>query len=264
MNIFQAEFFQRALIAAFLISLVASLLGVFVILRGMAFFSDAIAHSSFTGVALGLLLGIEPLWTVFAVAIIVAALLPIVSRLSNLSQDSTIGILYALSVSVGLLIAGLLPQGLRGIESYLFGDILAISRADLFVFSGFAIIAVLLFILLFRALLLITFDPEVAKVLGVRTIPVEILFTVILGLAVAMAVKLIGAILLPVLFIVPPAAGKTMSRSLKGMVISSVLVGVVSALGGVLLSVIINAPTGPTIAALGVLIFFLCLIFRRL
>jgi zinc transport system permease protein len=262
MSIFELPLFYRALAAGLIVALLAGTLGVMVVLRRMAFFSDAIAHASLTGIALGLLLQLEPLLSAIGFSVLVSIGIAILSRKNTLALDTIIGVFYSAAVALGVIII----NGLSGIrvnlEGFLFGDILAITSQDLIVAAVLAIVVLVGFALLFNALVQLALSKEMAKVHGIRVDLNEFIFMVLLALTVAIGIKLVGIILIGPLLIMPAATAKNMSRSLVGMLGTSIVVALVGVVIGFLASVFLNTPTGPTIVLAMAVLFAGSLIVR--
>lgn len=263
LEILTYPFIQKALLSGIIVGAVCSLLGVFVVIRKMSFFGDAISHSAFTGVALGFLLGLNPSVTALIFAIIVAAGMGYLQNRGNLSADTTIGIFFSGSAALGLLIISLLRGYRADLFQYLFGDILAISNQDVVIASalGLAVLGSMSFLM--RPLLQITFNRDLAKVTGVKVEFYEYMLMLLLAVTVAVSLKIVGIILVTALLIVPAAAAKNVSANFRQMVAWSVFFGISSAIVGLAASYVLDTSSGPTIVLTSVIIFGLTLIRRR-
>jgi zinc transport system permease protein len=257
-------FMQRALLAGLILGALLAGLGIFVTLRKMAFFGDGIAHASLAGIALAILLGWAPLPVALAWAVIVALLIWWLEHEARLSSDTLIGIFLTASMAIGVLLisrtAGYQPELL----SYLFGNILSVTRADLgLTVVVAALIAVWLMVSL-RSLTYMSLAEENAAVAGVRTRLQSALLYVALALATVLGVKTFGIILVSALLILPPATSRLLSRSFREYLINSLLVAEVTVLAGLCLSYRFDLPSGAAIVALGTGLFFVGLVGRRL
>jgi zinc transport system permease protein len=257
---FTEAFMQRALIAALLLGPLCALLGVFVTARRMAFFSDTIAHGALTGVALGIWLGLADLtvpMVLFSLAI--AAGILYLKEKTDLLTDTIMALLLSGSVALGILILSLVKGSRSEIHGYLFGDILAIETKDVWIAAIlFVVVGIGLFSWL-SPLSLITANEELAHVCGVPVRLVNYVFVLALTVAVALSIRLLGIILVTSLIVVPPATARNLSRNLRQQLISSVLVGVIGALGGTLLAYRLDVPCGPAIVLTCIALFVVSL-----
>ena len=240
------DFLVRAGLAGLGTALAAAPLGCFVVWRRMAFFGDATAHAAVLGVALSLALSLP----VFAGAMVVALAMAVaVDALDGRGQgmDALLGVLAHSALAVGLVAASFL-QGVRlDLMAYLFGDILAVSRADLAViWAGAAIVAGLV-AWRWSRLLLATLDEDLARAEGVDPRLERRILTLALAVTVAVAIKVVGALLIAALLIVPAAAARPLARTPEGMALAAALIGAASALGGLAAAWHLDTPAGPSI-----------------
>jgi len=263
LDILAYPFVQRALVSGVIVGIVCALLGVFVVIRKMSFFGDAISHSAFTGVALGFLLGINPSLSALGFAILVAAGMVYLQNKGNLSADTTIGIFFSGSAALGLLIIALLRGYRTDLFQYLLGDILSISDRDLMISVVMGIVVVGVMSRIMRPLLQITFNRDMAKVAGVPVERYEYLLMFLLAATVAVSLKIVGIILVTALLIVPAAAAKNISANFRQMVAWSVIFGVSSSILGLAASYWLDTSSGPTIVLTSILIFCITLAARK-
>lgn len=262
MELLSYPFLQRALVAGILIGFLCAFLGVFVVLRKMAFFGDAVAHSSFTGIALGFLLGINPSLSALLFAILVAVLMVYFKKHITLALDTLIGVFYATTAGLGILMIGLL-QGYRvDLFQYLFGDILAVSNDEIFFILAIALVALVFLVYYRSAWTQILFNQELAQINGVNIVAMEYLLMILLAVTVAVSIKAVGIILVISMLIIPAAAAKNIATSLKGMVILSTIFGILSALFGLLLSYSFNTASGATMILTSVVFFIGSTLYR--
>ena len=258
MSLWDFEFMQRALVAAAVAGPVCALLGVFVTLRGMAFFSDAVAHAALTGVALSLLLeqalaqwgarlpgGAEPvLLLVFCLGI--AGLMAWLFERTSLRADTVVAFCFTGSVAFGVLVMKKL-EGYRNLDATLFGDINAIAWSDVVWLGALAALAVAFVGFNLRGLTLSTLQPDLARSDGLPARRLNYLLVMLVAAMVAFLIKMFGALLLSALIVIPAAAGKLFAMSFRGMLVLSVVLGLVCATGGVLAAWEFDTATGPTI-----------------
>lgn len=251
------DFFIRAIIGGIGVAVVAGPLGCFVIWRRLAYFGDTLSHSALLGVALALLLELNITFTVFCISVVVAMLLMLLQRRASLSSDALLGLLAHSALAVGLVVLAFMTWVRVDLMGFLFGDILAITRADLIMiwFGGVAILIAL--IKIWRPLFAATVSYELATAEGTRPDFASIVFTVILAAVIAVSMKIVGVLLITALLIIPAAAARRFSKSPEQMALIAIIIGVFSVWLGLSGSLEFDTPAGPSIvvAALSFFIF---------
>ena len=251
------DFFWRSLLAGVGVALVAGPLGCFVVWRRMAYFGDTMAHSSLLGVALGFLLGIDLMLGVFAVALVVALLLFAFQRQRQLASDAVLGTLSHASLSLGMLVISLMTWVRVDLMSYLFGDILAVDVEDLLWIYGGGGVALGALLWIWRPLLAVTVDEALAQAEGIPALRLQLVFMLLIAGLIALAMKIVGILLITSLLIIPATAARRYSRTPEQMAMGAALVGVASVGLGLTTSLHFDTPSGPSIVVAAVL-FFLC------
>lgn len=262
MSIFDLPLFYRALAAGLLVALMTGSLGVMVVLRRMAFFADAIAHASLTGIALGLLLQLDPVWAAIGFSVLLGLGIAWLSRSNVLAFDTIIGVFYAAAVALGVIIISSLSGPRVDLFGFLFGDILGVTNQDLVIAAVLTVAVLVIFSLLFNSLIQVAVNKDLAKVNRVKVDRNEFIYLALLALTVAVGIKLVGVILIGPLLLIPAAGGKNLSRSLVGMLGWSVLLAIAGTLLGLYGSVWLNTPTGPSIVVALALLFGGTLVVR--
>lgn len=254
-----ADYFSRALVAGIGLAAVTGPLGCFVVWRRMAYFGDTMAHSALLGVALSILLSINMNLGVFAVAALVAGALLLLQRQNTLSTDALLGILSHSSLAVGLVIVGFLTQVRIDLMGFLFGDILAVSLQDITIIYGGGI--AILFILWrnWRPLLAATVSPDLAEAEGLRPEASRIVLMLLMASVIAIAMKLVGVLLITSLLIIPAATARRLSATPEMMAIIAALLGAVAVAGGLFGSRNWDTASGPSIVVMALVIFLLSL-----
>jgi ABC-type Mn2+/Zn2+ transport system permease subunit len=256
------DFFLRALLAGVLVGFLAANLGVFVILRKMTFFSEAISHSSLTGIALGLLLGINPLLGAVGFSLLIALGIASLAKRRTVSLDTLIGVFFSTALALGVILIGKL-QGYRvDLFGYLFGDILGVSRTDIYLILVLTVITTVLLFLFFRVWAKIAFHGDLASVEGIHVALHDRLFLCLLALVIALGIKLVGAVLIGPLVIIPAATAKNLSWNLRSVFVLSSVIGVGATLLGLLLSFYTSTASGPTIVLVSATAFGLSFLAR--
>jgi len=255
LEIIQFPFMQRALLAGILLAVLLSLLGVFVVLRRMSFFADGIAHASLAGVAVGIIFSVSPLVVALPLTVIFATVIWWIERSGILSADTIIGIIFTSGMALGVLLLSLQPGYQPELISFLFGNILAIQSAELWMVLGIGLVAVLFIFTNLRGLVLFSLDPDTAHVSGIKTNYIHFALYVLLALSVVLGIKVLGIILVSALLIIPVASAKLVSCSFKQLVILSIIFSECTVLAGIVVSYYLDTPTGPTIVLVGTVLF---------
>ncbi|MFA6235626.1 MAG: metal ABC transporter permease [Bacteroidota bacterium] len=254
-------FMQRALIEAILIGGICAVIGVYVVLNGLSFIGAGISHSTFAGVVIGLLLGIDPLITALLFSTAVALSIGWVSEKTDLKHDTSVGIFFAATMALGVLLIGFLKDFYVDVFSYLFGNILALTATDVWISGGMTVLIGVIVFALFKEFLALSFDAEVASVMGLPVRFLHYLLLVLISLTVVLSVKSVGVVLVSALIVTPAAAAYQLTVNFRRMMLLSVLIGVGSAVSGLLLSYWIDFPSGAGIVLIATVIFFFAWLF---
>ncbi|MFN3973067.1 MAG: metal ABC transporter permease [Gemmobacter sp.] len=257
------DFLIRAALAGIGLSLATGPLGAMVVWRRMAYFGDATAHAAILGVALALATGL-PLGA--GTLIVALAMAATVSTLAarGWAMDTTLGVLAHSALAFGLVAVSFLPGVRTDLSALLFGDILAVSRADLtFIWSGSLLVASLL-VWRWQALLTSTLSEDLAHASGLNPDRERLVLTLALALVVAVAIKVVGALLIAAMLIIPAAAARGLARSPESMAALAVVAGILATMGGLALSLTLDTPAGPSIVAVAACTFTLSAVAGRL
>lgn len=252
-NMFES-FFTRAILAGIGIAAVTGPMGSFIVWRRMAYFGDTMAHSAILGVAIALMLSISPIVGVFAVAVFAALVLALLQRRGTLSADSLLGLLSHSALALGLVLVSVLPNVRIDLMSLLFGDILAVSVTDLAVIYGGGTLVLAVLAWLWRPMLAGTISEDIARAEGFHPERTRLIFMVLLASLIAIAMKILGVMLITAMLIIPATAARRISRSPEQMALFAALAGIAAVLLGLWASLNFDTPSGPSIvvAALGV------------
>lgn len=255
LTIFQLPFMQRALIAGIALGLILPFLGVFVTLRRMSFFGDGIAHATLAGVAIGIVAGVSPFLSALAIGALFGAGVYLLERKTNLSSDALIGVLFTGGLALGIVLISLQKGYQPELLSFLFGSILSVGAQDLWIILVFSAFIVSALLILLRPLTLLALDKESAWLYGVRTEILDFFFYVLLSITIVLGVKLLGIILVSALLIIPSTIAKMLAPSFKTLIGASVAAGEIFIVSGLLISYLLDLPSGATIILVGVLVF---------
>ncbi len=256
MEILQYTFMQRALMSAVLIGIVCSVIGVYVVLKGLSFIGAGIAHASFGGVALGYFLGWNLVGTALGFCLATAWGIGLVSRKGHIREDVAIGILFSATMALGILLVSLLKGYNVDLIGFLFGSVLAVTPEDLWLTLGLGVAILLAVGLLYKELLFITFDAEMAQVVGVPATRIYFLLLGLMAVTIVVSIKVVGIILVEALIVTPAAAAYQLTHDFRSMMALSIGIGVGSSVAGLFLSYFINTPSGGTIVLTATLVFF--------
>ena len=253
------DFFLRALVGGIGVALLAGPLGCFVVWRRMAYLGDSLAHGALLGVALGLALGIDFTLGIIAVCVALVAMLLLLQRQRRLAGDTLLVILAHGALSLGLVAVSFVRGARLDLMAYLFGDILAVSHADLiWIYAGGALILIVI-AFLWRPLLAITVHEELARAEGARVTFVSIIFMLLIALSVALAMKIVGVLLIASLLVIPAAAARCLARTPEQMAVLASGAGCLAVAGGLFDSLEWDTPSGPSIVVAALLVFLLSL-----
>jgi len=256
-------FMVRALIGSVLVGVMCPLVGAYVVTRNLAFMGDALAHAVLPGMVLGFIVGINPAIAAVPTGVTVAVLVRIVSRRAGLSTDTSIGILFASMFALGLAMLATATTIRVDMEDLLLGQLLAISRTDIYVSLGITIMVILGLIALHHWLLFASFDPVGSQVLGARTNIVDYVFLVMLALVIVIGIQAAGVILVMAMLVTPAATAYLLVRRFVSMMIAAAAIGTAAAVAGLYISYHFNLPAGPAMTLVASGIFVLALSFKR-
>ncbi len=257
MDILAYGFMQKAFLAAVMTGLLCSLLSFFVYLNRLSFMGAGVSHAMLGGLALGVLLNLNPLYTGSLFAILVALLVGYISKYGKIQADTVIGIFFSTGMALGITLISFKSGYYPELFSLLFGNVLTVTAADLWVLAAVMVLVLLFIFIFFKELLAISFDEELARANG---LPVNFLYLgllVSLALTVVASVLVVGIVLASALLVIPAAAGYRLCANYRAMLLCSVATGIVSGLAGLLFTYHYDVPSGAAIVLCASAIFFL-------
>jgi zinc transport system permease protein len=254
------DFMLRAGLAGAGVAIVAGPLGAFVVWRRMAYFGEALAHSSLLGVVLGIVLGILPWVAVLGVSMTVAVLLYAMDQSKRATLDAAIGIIAHGALATGLVLLAFVETARVDLFAYLFGDVLAVTWHDLWLIYGGGAVIMGVLAHFWHAMLSVVVSEEVASVEGVNIPQTKLVYLLMLAVVVAAAMKIVGVVLIVALLIAPASTARQIAHSPEQMAVLASLAGVLSVIGGLWGSYQFDTPAGPSIvmAAIGLFVVALC------
>jgi ABC-type Mn2+/Zn2+ transport system permease subunit len=257
----QYDWMQRAVVSAILIGIICSIIGVFIILRGMIFLGEAIAHSAFAGAALAILLGYnDPIMFILVFGLVTAIGVNYINEKNLMNDDVIIGISFTSFMALAILFIGMMDTYSSNVQSILFGRILLITQRNYLLLIIFTVIISLTIIGLKKELYFISFNEELARSSGINVSKINYVFMILIALAIDVSITAIGAILVFAMLITPAAAAFQWTYKLNRMLILAVTFGIISSFGGLLLSFLYDLPSGATIVLLSTFIFIVSFI----
>jgi zinc transport system permease protein len=255
-------FMQRALVAGVLVGLLASYYGVFVVQRRLSFLGIGLSHAAFGGVALGLLLHINPMWVAVPFTVAVALGINAITARGHVAGDTAIGVLFAVAVALGIVFLSLRQSYTADAFAYLFGSILAVQPADLWVMGGLALVTIAA-VPLWGRWAYATFDRDLARADRVPVGWDDAVLVTLLAITVVAAVKVVGIILAAAFLVIPAATARLLARTFRGMTSLAMGIGAITAVGGLLASYVLDMPSGATIILAQAVLFAVALSAAR-
>ncbi|MEW6163113.1 MAG: metal ABC transporter permease [Nitrospirota bacterium] len=256
------NFMQRAMLAGLFIALSCSILGIFLILRRDAMIGHGLAHVTFGGVALGLFLKITPLLVAVAVAALCAIGVVELKKKASLYGDTAIGIFSSIGMATGVVLASLASSFNVDLLGYLFGNILAIEKAEVLIAIILTIVVLLVIVLFYQELLYITFDPESAKTSGIHVARLDSVLAILVAVTVVLGMKVVGLLLVAALLVIPSAAGLQLAGSFRQAVLFSCLIAAGSLVSGLFMAFYWDLPASGTIILSSFVIFVILFCVR--
>ncbi len=256
-------FMQRGLLAAIIVGVVCAVIGSYVVLRGLAFMGDALAHAVLPGIAIAFLVGRNILVGAFLAAIITALGIGLVQRQGRLREDSAVGIMFVGAFALGILLISSMRSYSVDLTHILFGDVLAVSLQDLAMISALGVSILVIVLLLYKEFLLVSFDPIMAATTGLPVTWLNNGLLILLSLTIVTGLQVVGNILVVAMLIAPAATAYQLTDELWHMMLLSVLFGVVAAVVGLYLSFWFSVASGAAIVLTAVVIFFVVLLLTR-
>ncbi len=255
------DFMQRSLMAAALVGGLCSVIGVFVVLRGLAFAGAGTSHAAFAGVALGYLIGWPPMLLAVLFGLATVWITGWAEEKGQMKLDVSIGILYTTTMALGILFIGLMKTYNAEVYGYLFGSVLSVTTDELTLIGVLSLLILGLILLFTKELYFIAFDQDMAEASGIPARPIFFLLLALVALTVVVSLKTVGAILVFAMILIPASTAYQLTHSLWSLTLYSVTIGVSTAVTGVLLSAIWDIPSGPAIVLLATSVFFLSIFF---
>ncbi len=263
-EIFEYGFMQRALLAALLVGTLCSTISFFVVLKRLSFLGAGISHTALGGIALGLITGVDPIFSGSVFAVGTAMSTGYISRIGKISEDTIIGIYYAAGMALGIALISSFKGYYPELFALLFGNILSVTVHDL-IFMALAMVIITVFVIIFfKELLMICFDEEMAEAGGLPVVVIYMGLLAAMGLTVMVSIQLVGVVLVAALVVIPGAIAYRLSKNFRGMLFLSIVFGLAGSFGGLLISYYYPVPPGAAIVLVLAVIFALAMVARPL
>ncbi len=262
--ILEYQFLQNAFIAGILASIACGIVGVIIVEKKLVMMSGGIAHTSYGGVGLGYLMGFEPIIGAFLFSMCAALGIGYIKRKGGTRSDVIIGLFWSLGMALGILFIALMPGYPPDLSSYLFGSILAVTKADLYLMIILSIIVLLVIVVLFNDWKAYLFDEEFAAIIGLKTAFLEYLLLILIAMTVVVMIRVVGIILVLALLTAPAAIAGMLTSNLKNRMAYSVILGSAFCIIGLWISYVMNIASGAAIVILSVLCYLLVYTVRSI
>jgi zinc transport system permease protein len=254
-TIFEYQFFQNAIFTAVLTSILAAMVGTYIVSRRIVFIGGGITHASFGGIGMAYFLGLNPFFGAAVFAVVSAIGIEWMSMKGKVREDSAIAIIWSFGMAIGIIFVFLTPGYTPNLMSFLFGNILSVGKSDIYLLLAFCLFNILFFSIFRRPIIHTAFDPEFSRVMGLQVNFFRYAMSVIIGLSIVLSIRTIGIILVLSLFTIPQLTAMVFTRDFIKIMPLAALWGIIGSLAGLLLAYAYNIPSGAAI------IFFLTLQF---
>ena len=258
---FSFAFMQRALVASVIVGVVCAVIGCYIVLRSMAFLGDALAHAILPGVAVAYLVGVNLLAGALVAGLLVAVGISFVSRAGTIKEDTAIGIFFAAALALGVVLISTMRTYAADLTHVLFGNVLGVTNADLWITGGLAAVVLGLVLFLYKKLLVVSFDPILGRTLGLNIHGLRTGLFLMLAATIVVALRTVGVALVAAMLVTPPAAAYLLTRRLPVMMLVSAVIGVVSAVVGLYASYYLNISSGGAIVLVATVVFVIAFLF---
>ena len=264
MEILQYAFFQNALAGSLLASIVCGFIGTYIVTRRLVFISGGITHASFGGIGLGVFSGINPVISAMVFAVLSACGVQWLSQRGDVREDSAIAVFWTFGMSVGIICCFLTPGFMPDLPSFLFGSILTIGKADLWLLAGLSIVVIVIFTLFYRSILSVSFDNCFARSQHLPVTLIEYMMMALIAMTIVSTLRMVGIVLAISLLTIPQMTANLFTYSFKRMIGLSIVIGWADCLSGLAISYALNVPSGASIIFVSIILYALFKIAKTL
>ncbi|BER92767.1 MAG: zinc transport system permease protein [Candidatus Atribacteria bacterium] len=262
MEFLQFSFMQKALLAGIIVGSLSAFLGVFVVLQNLAFLGTGIAHAAFAGIAIGYLLGVNPIAFTYFFCVIAGLGIAILAQSQKIREDTAVGIMFSSSMALGIFVVSFFKVSNTDLFGYLFGNILAVTRQDLIFSTIVAIFSIFTVLFYLKEITASILDFEMATVIGIPAVGYKYFLVALISLCIAISIRIAGIILVSALLVIPGATALQVSKTLKRALTLSTIIGAGTSLAGLSISYYLNSPPGSTIVLFAGCLFLLIRLMR--
>lgn len=263
-DLFTYHFFTNALLTAVLTSISCGIIGTYIVSKRLVFISGGITHTSFGGIGMGYFFGMNPLVGAAIFSILSSLGIEYMSKKTEVREDSAIAIMWSFGMAIGIIFIFLTPGYAPNLMTYLFGSILTVSNFDLLLSLSVTILVIIFFILFYKTILYVSFDPDFAKARQIRVDLMNYILMTLIALTIVVNIKVAGIILIISLLTIPQACANLFYKDFKRIIFLSILIGLIGSISGLLFSYYINIPSGATIIFTLVIIFLILRLFKTI
>lgn len=263
-EIFQYQFLVKALLAAVLTSVSCGIIGTYIVSKRIVFLSGGITHASFGGIGIGYFLGINPIIGAAVFAVLTALGIEFVSKKADIREDSVIGIWWSFGMALGIIFIFITPGYAPNLMSYLFGSILTVTSLDLYMMMTLSVIMILFFLLYFKVILYISFDPDYASTYRAPVQLINYLLLVLVALTIVLNIRVMGIILIISLLTIPQTIANLFTHNFRNIMIVSIVIALLGCFTGLLLSYEYDIPSGASIIVTLVVMFVVARLYKQL
>lgn len=258
------EFFRNALIGIILVSALAALIGTYIVSRRLVALSGGVTHACFGGLGLGCYLGWNPVALAAVFAVGSALGVDWIQRSRNVRSDTAVAVIWGTGMALGVLFVFLTPGYVPELNAFLFGNVLTVSRADLWLFGIFSLLVIAGFIKYYRVIIMCAFDPDFALVRGLKVVRVNMIMTIVVALSIVLIIKLVGVMLLMSMVALPPMIGELGMKRFSRVAVVGIVCSVAASVGGLFLATVINVPASALIVLTLLATYIFASTFKRL
>lgn len=260
----QYEFMRNAFFAAILVSVACGIVGTYIVVKRIVFISGGITHAAFGGIGLGYLLGVNPVLTAIPFSIASALGIGILRKRTRISEDSAIGMLWAVGMALGIIFIGLAPGYAPDLFGYLFGSILAVPIFDIYVMTALDVVIIVIVLLLYKEFQALSFDEEFSVITGVPTQTLYLILLCLVALSIIVLIRVVGIILVIALLTIPTTITRQFSNKLKVLMIYSTITAVILTVTGLWLAYVFDLPSGAVIVLVLAIAFVISFFIKRM
>jgi len=254
-------FMVRGLLASIMVGSLCAVIGTYIVLRGMAFFGDALAHAILPGIAIAYLLDVNFLWGALGMGLLTALGIGYLSRRSQIKEDTAIGVVFAASFALGVALLSTVQSYSVDLTHILFGNVLGVSQTDLWLTTGLGAIVLLTVVVLYKEFLVISFDPILAATLRLPLNALDYLLLLLIALTIVVSLQTVGVALMLAMLVTPAATAYLLTRRLWHMMILGAVIGTISSVTGLYLSFYVNVASGAAVVLVCTAFFILAFLF---